>query len=224
MKNIVYLAIVCSVIVFACSKKDEAPEPSACFMVDKTSSTDPAHTFVFTDCSKNYNTISWDFGDGHSSSDYNPSHRFNNIGEYTVTLTITNNSNGLTSTNTRTITIGHYTLTKIIYSRLNGAVNYPKHAYLSRYNASLQMAYNADAAVSSSSQLPFTLTLSDNLVYDNHYSFYYLFSENDLAGHTYNSGYFNISDLEIVNGKVDKIFPYSNDTAKASLYFTIVPR
>jgi PKD repeat protein len=223
MKSIVYLTILGIVVFASCKKKEETPTPSACFMVDKTGSTDPTHNFVFTNCSDNFSSASWNFGDGHSSDDFNPSHRFNNIGEYTVTLTAIN-SNGLTSTNTRTITIGHYTLTKIIYNKLNSTINFPKHAYFSRFDSQFGMVYNNDATINTSSQIPFSVNLPDNVMYDNHYSFYYRFSENDLAGHSYVTNYFNISDLDIVNGKVDKTFLYSTDTAKVSLYFQIVPR
>lgn len=223
MKNFFYLAVF-GVIFASCQKEDETPSPSACFTVDKTGSTDPGHNFVFTNCSKNYGTVAWDFGDGHSSSEHSPSHTFNTIGEYTVTLTVTNTGSGLTSTNTRTITLGHYTLTKIVYNKLNTEVNYPRHAYLSRYSSSLVMAYNDDATVSSASQIPFTVMLPDDVIYDNHYSFYYRFSENDFAGHSYITNYFDISDLDIVNGKVDKTFVYSGDSARVSLYFIIVPR
>src|SRR5436190_13467920 len=106
MKSIVYLTILAAIVFASCHKEDETPTPSACFMVDKTGSTDPTHNFIFTNCSDNFSSASWDFGDGHSSEDFNPSHRFNAIGEYTVTMTA-HNSNGLTSTNTRAITIGH---------------------------------------------------------------------------------------------------------------------
>ncbi|MFC2043108.1 PKD domain-containing protein [Chloroflexota bacterium] len=36
----------------------------------------------------NYTSIHWDFGDGGSSTDLNPTHTFNNPGTYTITLTI----------------------------------------------------------------------------------------------------------------------------------------
>ena len=35
-------------------------------------------------------TYHWDFGDGQSSSDQNPSHTYAKVGEYTATLTVTN--------------------------------------------------------------------------------------------------------------------------------------
>src|SRR5690349_22622715 len=168
MRKIVFLATIGVIIFSSCKKKDDNPLPSACFLVDKTESTDPGHTFNFNNCSDNYNTSSWNFGDGHSSTDESPSHRFNNIGQYTIILTVTN-SGGVTSTNTRVITIGHYTLTKIIYNKLNGTVPYPKHAYWSRYDTSLGMQYNNDAAVSNSTLIPFTVELPDDPLYDNYY-------------------------------------------------------
>ena len=223
MKNTVYLTIFGLLFFSSCKKKDDHPSPSACFIVDKTASTDIGHTFNFTNCSDNYSTSSWNFGDGHTSDNESPSHTFNHVGAYTVTLTATN-SDGVTGTNTRTITLGHNTLTKIIYNKLNGTIPYPKHAYWSRYNSSQVMQYNNDASITNASQVPFTVTLPDDPVYDNHYSFFYRFAENDFNGHTYTTSYFNISDLEINNGRLDKNFVYSGDTAKVSLYFEIVPR
>jgi PKD repeat protein len=35
-------------------------------------------------------TFSWDFGDGQKSADQNPLHTYDKIGEYTATLTVTN--------------------------------------------------------------------------------------------------------------------------------------
>jgi PKD repeat protein len=35
-------------------------------------------------------TFSWDFGDGSKSSDQNPVHTYEKVGEYTATLTVTN--------------------------------------------------------------------------------------------------------------------------------------
>lgn len=224
MKYIFYPVIFfCAVVFFSCEKQQENNGPSACFMVDMTSSNDPTHVFNFTNCSDNYSTSSWNFGDGHSSLDASPSHRFNNIGEYTVTLTITN-SDGATSTNTRTITIGHYSLIKIVYSKLNGTVNYPKHVYWSYYNSMFGQIYNSDAAVSSISQMPFSVVFFDDPKYDNYSSNYYRLSENDFVGHSYNTPYFNISDLEILNGIAKKTLVNNGDSAVVSLYFAVVPR
>src|SRR5678815_2607102 len=130
MKRIGYTVIFALMFSSCDVETDEnSAAPSACFTVDHTSSTDPAHYFIFTNCSDNYITPSWDFDDGYYSSEHSPIHTFNHIGEYNVKL-IVSNADGMKSTNTRTIIIGHYTLTKIVYNQLNSTVNYPRHVYL----------------------------------------------------------------------------------------------
>lgn len=222
MKSIVYLAIATAIVCTGCSKDKDNPAPSACFMVDQTGSTDPTHTFIFTNCSDYYNRASWDFGDGHSSSEFNPSHRFDNIGEYTVRLTVSN-SDGATDVNTRIITVGHYTLTKIIYNKLNGTINFPKRVYWSYFN-SMGLLYTNETDINTASQVPYTVTLPEDPIYDNYSSNHYRFSEYDNSGNNYILPDFNISDLEITNGQLDKTFYHSGDSAKVSLYFKIVPR
>jgi PKD repeat protein len=45
---------------------------------------------TFTNASQNYSSVSWDFGDGSNSSELNPVHSYAAVGNYTVTLTATN--------------------------------------------------------------------------------------------------------------------------------------
>ncbi len=45
---------------------------------------------VFSDSSLNSNTYNWEFGDGNSSDEINPSHNYQNEGTYTVTLNVSN--------------------------------------------------------------------------------------------------------------------------------------
>jgi len=46
--------------------------------------------FTFTNTSQNAISYAWDFGDGNTSTDENPVHNYTSIGDFTVTLTITN--------------------------------------------------------------------------------------------------------------------------------------
>ncbi|HQC11852.1 MAG TPA: PKD domain-containing protein, partial [Methanoregulaceae archaeon] len=65
-------------------------EPVAAFTADPTSGYAPL-TVQFTDNSENnVNAWSWDFGDGATSDEQNPTHTFTGIGEYTVELTVWN--------------------------------------------------------------------------------------------------------------------------------------
>jgi PKD repeat protein len=64
--------------------------PTADFSGNPTGGTEPL-TVDFTDLSAgNPTSWSWDFGDGGSSTQQNPSYTYNNAGTYTVTLTATN--------------------------------------------------------------------------------------------------------------------------------------
>ena len=58
-------------------------------------------TVNFTDLSTGASTWAWDFGDGSTSNAQNPTHTYQNSGNYTVTLTVTD-ANGCTDTHTLT--------------------------------------------------------------------------------------------------------------------------
>lgn len=62
------------------------PKPKADFSVTKDEK-----TVTFTNLSKNATTYMWDFGDGMSSSQADPTHTYSADGEYTVTLTVMDN-------------------------------------------------------------------------------------------------------------------------------------
>ena len=55
----------------------------------------------FSDTSTGDNlTYIWDFGDGQTSSEQNPTHEYSSAGDFTVSLTTTNNYGSDTKTNT----------------------------------------------------------------------------------------------------------------------------
>lgn len=70
--------------------------PSASFSGNPTSGTKDLRV-QFTNNSQNYSSLVWDFGDGNSSSEENPSHIYTSIGSYNVSLTAT--GDGGTDTN-----------------------------------------------------------------------------------------------------------------------------
>lgn len=71
------------------------PGPTAGF-----SSTVSGLTATFANTSSNALTYSWDFGDGNSSSDANPTHDYAADGSYTVVLTVSNNCGSSSFTQT----------------------------------------------------------------------------------------------------------------------------
>ncbi|MCE7699794.1 MAG: PKD domain-containing protein, partial [Methanobacterium paludis] len=82
-----------------------ATTPVANFTSNATIGTAPL-TVQFNDTSSNIPTSwYWDFGDGSSSTDENPTHTYTNAGTYTVTLTAINGAGNNTLTQTNLISV-----------------------------------------------------------------------------------------------------------------------
>ncbi len=78
---------------------------NANFVADTVSGCAP-HSVVFSDLSTGSpSSWSWDFGDGGTSVDQNPTHFFSTSGQYTVTLTIGNGTTTNTAVKTNYITV-----------------------------------------------------------------------------------------------------------------------
>lgn len=77
------------------------PSPTAAFTADLNLACLPA-TINFTDQSTpgagSITSWNWEFGDGGTSTAQNPSHTYNNVGFYTVTLTVISSSGCMTTT------------------------------------------------------------------------------------------------------------------------------
>ena len=81
---------------------------TAAFIATPTSGTVPL-TVGFTDQSTNIPTSwNWDFGDGGTSSQQNPSNTYSSVGKYTVSLEVTNQYGSNTETKTNYITVKVY--------------------------------------------------------------------------------------------------------------------
>lgn len=87
--------MVFSVVLSSCKKDEEEDEPqtqdpvaSFQFDVSETNFLEVS----FTNFSKNATSYTWDFGDGETSSEENPTHVYDATGSYTVKLTAENSS------------------------------------------------------------------------------------------------------------------------------------
>lgn len=60
---------------------------------------------AFTNASQNFTTLKWEFGDGATSTDANPSHTYAAVGDYNVTLTATAQDGKTTDAKTQKVTI-----------------------------------------------------------------------------------------------------------------------
>lgn len=75
-------------------------KPAVDFSVNDSTSCQVPFTVTFTDLTPGGATWSWDFGDGTTSTERNPSHQYSSTGEFDVTLTVTTAS-GCTNTITK---------------------------------------------------------------------------------------------------------------------------
>lgn len=78
---------------------EDSNYPIADFDADTTSG-----SVQFTDLSQNADEWQWDFGDGNSSTDEFPEHTYSAAGNYTVTLTVSNEDGTASKANTITLT------------------------------------------------------------------------------------------------------------------------
>ena len=78
--------------------------PTAAFSVSDSVGTCPPLIVAFTNNSQYYNSFVWDFGDGTTTTNTNPSHFYNNAGTFTALLTVTG-PGGCTATKEQTITV-----------------------------------------------------------------------------------------------------------------------
>ncbi len=77
------------------------PEPD--FVVDTPAVCEAPVTINFTNQSINANQFTWDFGDGNTSNEANPSHEYASVGRFDITLTATNGSGCSATISRRTV-------------------------------------------------------------------------------------------------------------------------
>jgi PKD repeat protein len=84
-----------------------APQPVADFTQDVTNGQPPL-SVSFTDASTGQPTSwAWNFGDGNTSSQQNPSYQYSNAGNFLASLTVSNSTGSDTRTNSFYIRVGH---------------------------------------------------------------------------------------------------------------------
>jgi PKD repeat protein len=94
------VTVLVALAMAACFRAPRPPQPpQAAFSV----STAPLVASFTDESTGTITSRSWDFGDGASSTDQNPTHQYANHGDYTVTLTVT--GPGGSDTETKTVTI-----------------------------------------------------------------------------------------------------------------------
>lgn len=88
----------------SCNKHEEVKQPVACFNASAATVT-AGTSIVFTSCAMEAHHSEWDFGDGASSTDENPTHAFNNPGSYVVKQVVLSEDMSKMDEATQTITV-----------------------------------------------------------------------------------------------------------------------
>lgn len=89
--------LLCSILFSSCEK-----DPVASFTVSKSNAM-VNEIITFSNTSENASSYLWEFGDGNSSTEENPTHSYSDAGNFTVTLTAS--GNGIVSFTNKIITI-----------------------------------------------------------------------------------------------------------------------
>lgn len=104
------VVLLLAIVSLAGCKKDKKEVLSGfTYKVDQTD----FRKIIFTQAAQNYTALSWDFGDGSTSTAENPEHIYAALGTYTVKLTATGEEGSDVSTQTITISDPDAELTKL---------------------------------------------------------------------------------------------------------------
>ncbi len=110
------LIILTAISIISCQK-----EPVASFTVSSTT-VKKGETISFTNTTEDGVDYEWDFGDGNSSTIQSPSHVYDNLGDYTVTLTAYSKNGKKSNSTSETVQVGNiYKGPKMTFSKADGA-------------------------------------------------------------------------------------------------------
>jgi PKD repeat protein len=110
----IILALTASVAVLAwgCT-----PSPVACFTKDGTI-VDIYQNVNFTNCSSDYESVSWSFGDGTSSNDLNPAKSWTTPADYLVALEVQDENQTRTDNTSEIVRVGKRYLTVLTIAEI----------------------------------------------------------------------------------------------------------
>ena len=104
-KNIIFLVLICATVIMFSGAVSAASVPSANFTADKYWGINNV-TVHFNDTSTgNPTSWSWNFGDGSTSAEQNPTHTYSTLGSYNVSLTAKNSVGTSTKSISRCINV-----------------------------------------------------------------------------------------------------------------------
>lgn len=90
MKKTLILPVAFALLNLSACDNDDDFNGSACFEIANEGDITVKDTVQFSNCSKGASYYLWEFGDGETSMEEEPSHIYDSAGTYTVGLTVQN--------------------------------------------------------------------------------------------------------------------------------------
>ncbi len=125
------------------------------------------HRVQFTNTSKNGDSYLWNFGDGNTSTEENPSHTFNNDGNWTITLDVFGPNNNDSSS--QSLNVLQLPLSNTVYTSPKYILNNEVNEFNVKVNAiglaSAEIEFSIPSGISiTSAELPTVPLLSDGSI------------------------------------------------------------
>lgn len=95
------VTVIYSLILFSSCTKT----PDACFNYNSNATYYSGDTVQFQNCSSEGNSYYWEFGEGQTSTEINPSHVFRLFGDHSVKLTVTSNNGKKSNSTSKSVKI-----------------------------------------------------------------------------------------------------------------------
>lgn len=109
MKTNLFTALIPLALIIGCSDEDSTtPDAQACFDFSPQENLKVGDEITFTNCSENATSFAWDFGDGHISTEENPTRSYEKAGSFTVKLVATNASSADTASKIVSVGMDNY--------------------------------------------------------------------------------------------------------------------
>ncbi len=168
MNNLKLTIIMLFILIASCKKEETKPAtpeplPIADFIYKVI---DNSGLVTFTNKSINATSYTWDFGNGKTSNDLNPIHRFANLGTYEVTLTAINSAGSHTYSVNAKVNMPSHLSELMVYTKSAAALASHINVYINGNYAGQFKTYYIGNDIPQCGTTGITINLPHSIYYD----------------------------------------------------------